>query len=319
MNGRRAIGWYGPTDGCWAWVQTHFQDVILLRDQDVASFIAHDGPAMRTLIVAIDSRSDPRLRSLIDDQQKDAPESTGAGCNPGPIAIRQALGRDDSECRVCFVLGESWDGHRRTQPLPDGWQTYYWYQLYDMILPSMSGTDIGGQGSLSLVRPATTIAGQTSRKPNPRILRQLQAALDGHQQLSEELHASDHRPLALVVTDQVSEREVWSEGLARYGISVIAANAEQINVWADPSLIVVDMAEPPLALDRDGERKRELVGRLSHQFPGGMLAVVDAFPRFERWQALKLQGADAIISKPYSLTGLLQTWLIWLRSSEQSG
>jgi hypothetical protein len=121
------IGWYGPTHDCWGWALEHFRDVVVLRQQDIAKWIEdHSGSrytgnkdATALLLFASDHRTDATadlIRSL--DLKNASTETTS-----------------QSMLAWGLMLGTDWSGHRRTHPLPDAWNTFYWYELHDRLLP----------------------------------------------------------------------------------------------------------------------------------------------------------------------------------------
>ncbi|MEQ1825792.1 MAG: hypothetical protein ABL921_07585 [Pirellula sp.] len=205
----------------------------------------------------------------------------------------------------CMLLGDDWVGHRRTNPLPDEWPIYYWYELYDRILPwAMELISTTSQRALQ--------SNPSARKNNPRV----QRWLDASQSIRGIARGTD-KPfqLGLVISETEATRDLWTQSLAGHGIRCVGATPLELYLWMDPDLIVVDLEAEPVALcmgiqDRDDVLScgvTSLVRQLKTQFPNAVQIVMNSFPRWQTWQSLQASGADIVLAKPAFFDGAMHT------------
>lgn len=306
------IGWYGPTHDGWGWILEHFRDAVVLRKQDIPAWISdhtqssgqdHQQQAA-SLIFASDSRTDATtdlIRSL------DLPEfSLGerassereSGERPPPLKLPW-----------CFLMGTDWSGHRRTQQLPDGWNTFYWYELYDRLLPWLGQLENSTEDAFEST-DSISVQG-TARKPNVRVQRWIDSVM-----LRKGLQANPRtKPIfALVVVDQAETQQLWVEALGRHQVQTVCATPDKMDFWVEPDWVFIDLAKPPLdnsdygieSVGRDTPTVAAL-DRLVAQFPNSVKVVIDAFPRWHTWRLLHSKGADLMVAKPCSVEGLIDT------------
>ncbi|MCY2983879.1 MAG: hypothetical protein NTY15_09605 [Planctomycetota bacterium] len=295
MSDSISIGWYGPSNDYWGWILGHFRDVTLLTDRNVEDWIAFQSQASdhpihaSALFIAIDSRVDPGIGLIKQLEQN--------------IAI------GSGEVRVVptgVLLGNDWVGHRRTSPLPETLLTFYWYELYDRLLPWLG--DFSNR-SLEALAMETQAAG-SKRKVSPRVQRVIETSLSIESRLGCFARAGQ---LALVIAETAATRQLWCETLARHEIRSVATSPQNLSLWTKPDFIVVDLESDPLEVrnqhfhSQDGSPEERLIGKLARQFPDSTLLVADAFPRWENWVSLNRAGADILVAKPYQLTGILDT------------
>jgi hypothetical protein len=295
MSDSISIGWYGPSNDYWGWILGHFRDVTLLTERNVADWLAFPSPASdhanraSALLIAIDSRAEPEIAFLQQFEPNVAPGSKGKRAIPTGV-----------------LLGDDWVGHRRTHPLPETLLTFYWYEWYDRVLPWLGDLSAAGPET----HPLETNAAGSKRRVSPRVQRVIDASLAIESSLD---HQADPGQLALVVADTAATRQLWCETLARHKIQAVATTPQNLSLWVQPDFIVVDLESEPLDVRKrhekseNGNPKEELVERLASQFPNARLLVADAFPRWENWFNLKQAGADLLVSKPFQLTGILDT------------
>ena len=296
------IGWYGPTHDCWGWILEHFRDVAVLREQDVAEWIfnhptSRDLDNVKTtasLIFASEHRTDTAIDLIRSLDLKDA----NATVTTSPSSIPW-----------CLVLGTDWSGHRRTQPLPESWNTYYWYELYDRLLPWLGQLEYAKEYNTK--QTVETTAPAQGRKPSVRVQRWIDSVTN--RKISRTSQAS--RPaIALVVVDQAETKQLWVDALGRHQIQTVCAAPDRTDFWIEPDWIVIDLARSPLKKGvhvgenstGDNYLEASLV-RLAAQFPESIKVVVDAFPRWHTWSVLQSKGADLVVAKPYDIEGLFDT------------
>ena len=295
MSESISIGWYGPSNDYWGWILSHFRDVTLLTDRNVEDWLAFQSQASdqashaSALLIAIDSRVEPETGLIKQLEQNVAPGNGAARAVPTGV-----------------LLGDDWVGHRRTNPLPETLVTFYWYELYDRVLPWLGDLSSFGQ---SMETSETNAAG-SKRKVSPRVQRVIDTSLSIESRLGCYAGAGQ---LALVIAETAATRQLWCETLARHEIQSVATTPQNLSLWTKPDFIIVDLESAPLKVRKqhansdDGIPEGKLIERLASQFPEATLVVADAFPRWENWLDLKQEGADILVGKPFQLTGILDT------------
>ncbi len=303
MSDSISIGWYGPSNDYWGWILGHFRDVTLLTDRSVGDWLAFQSQVSdhasraSALLIAIDSRVEPEIGLIKQLEQNVAPGDGKVRAVPTGV-----------------LLGDDWVGHRRTNPLPETLLTFYWYELYDRVLPWLGDLS----GGLETQAMETNAAG-SKRKVSPRVQRVIDTSLSIESRLG--CYASAGQ-LALVVAETAATRQLWCETLDRHEIQSVATTPQNLSLWTKPDFIIVDLESEPLevrkqqANSEDGIPEEKLIERLASQFPEATLLVADAFPRWENWLDLKQAGADILVGKPFQLTGILDTLVRFGRKVE---
>ncbi len=301
MSDSIAIGWFGPTHDHWDWILGHFREVTLLTDQNVEDWVflqsraaSSDTPGPpQALLVAIESRFEPAVNFVKGLEQPVAPVGVKTCAIPWGV-----------------LLGDDWVGHRRTFPLPETMQTFYWYELYDRVLPWLVNLthDTPNESSTVSSNPAG------NRKVSPRVQRLIDTSLAVESRLTANKSTANPIELALVVTETTTTRQLWCDAFERYKIQCVATTPTQFELWAKPDVIVIDIESEPLAvrerhLEENGGPRACLVRKVAQQFPDAIVVVAEPFPRWEDWRILKQWGADIIVAKPFQLAGILDTIL----------
>ncbi len=300
MSDSIEIGWLGPTHNHWDWIIGHFRQVTFLTERNVEDWIVSKSQAAQlghanstpVLLAAIESRFEPLMDVVRGFEKNLAPITSHASSMPW-----------------CLLLGDDWVGHRRTFPLPESIQTFYWYEWYDRVLPWLVD-----QSHASLATSADDSAPSTNkRKLSPRVQRLIDASLSMDSRLSCSIKAQNSIKMAIIVTETATTRQLWCDALSRQGIQCVATTPENLEWWATPDIIVVDIEFEPWIvrvsnlIGENGDARGNLVRRLAEQFPMATVIAVDAFPRWETWKTLKDCGADLIVAKPFQLPGILDT------------
>lgn len=250
------------------------------------------------MLIAIDSRVEPEIGLIKQLEQNVEPRNGKVRAVPTGV-----------------LLGDDWVGHRRTNPLPETLLTFYWYELYDRVLPWLGDLSNSSQTEQAL----ETNAAGSKRKVGPRVQRVIDTSLSIESRLG--CYASAGQ-LALVVAETAATRQLWCETLARHEIQSVATTPQNLSLWTKPDFIVVDLESEPLevrklhANSEDGSPTEKLIEKLASQFPEAALLVADAFPRWENWLDLKRAGADILVPKPFQLTGILDTLVRFGRKVE---
>ena len=302
MSDSRTIGWFGSKHAHWEWMLGHFRDVVLLTDRNVEDWFhsqselrsksAGETTPLSVLLVAIDSRFDPSLELVKRIEQNAAPNHA-----------------KESSVSWAVVLGEDWVGHRRTHPLPESLQSFYWYELFDRLIPWLVGLSYSADHLAS-----TELSGNAKKRPvSPRVQRVIDTSVTIASRLKDGSACLKPIRMAMVVSETATTRQLWLDSLTMHDIQCLATTPENVDVWTTPDIIVVDLESEPLEMQQTRietglESPRvTLVRKLSNQFPDATLLVADAFPRWEIWSQLRQAGADILVAKPYQLTGILDS------------
>ncbi len=302
MSDSIGIGWFGPTHDHWDWILGHFREVTLLTDRNVEDWIflqsqasGSDRPgATHALLVAIESRFEPAVGFVKGLEQPVAPMDLKTLAMPW-----------------CVLLGDDWVGHRRTFPLPETLPTFYWYELYDRVLPWLVNL------SHDVLKESSTVSSNSvgNRRVSPFVQRWIDTSLAMESRLKDRTSTSNPIELALVVTETATTRQLWCDAFARYKIQCVATTPTQFELWATPDVIVIDIESEPLAVrerhvaEDGGGPRASLVRKVAKQFPDAIIVVPEPFPRWDDWRTLKQMGADIIVAKPFQLAGILDTIL----------
>ena len=300
MSDSISIGWFGPTHNQWDWILGHFHHVTFLTERNVEDWLASQSQASEAnqtnatpvFIAVIESRFEPAMDLVKGLNEAIISNSTKALSIPW-----------------CVLLGDDWVGHRRTYPLPETMQTFYWYEWYDRIFPWLVDQS-HGRTAKSITDPDASIH---PRKLSPRVQRVIDASLSMDNRLRCNKSNRSSIKMALVVTETATTRQLWCDALSSYEIQCVATTPENLELWANPDILVVDIeSEPWIVRERQQEGENgcargSLVRRLASQFPKATMIVADAFPRWDTWKALHECGADLMVAKPFQLPGILDT------------
>ncbi len=299
MNETIAIGWLGPTNNYWGWILGHFRDVSLLTERNFEAWLASqsqsvpDDKRRSALLVAVESRFSDTLDLWHAIEQTDEPEKRARMVT------------------VCGLLGDDWVGHRRTFPLSENLQSFYWYEFYDRILPWLFSLSEPTQAAS--VRSPMNAAGK--RRISPRVQRWIDTSLAIERRTIGGAAVAKSFKLALVVTETATARQLWCDAFSSQNVQCLATTPCNLKIWATPEVIVVDLESEPLAVREDSlradheARAETLVRQLVSQFPDAIILVTVSFPRWEAWDSLRECGADIIVAKPFQLTGIFDTLL----------
>ncbi|MBM3966389.1 MAG: hypothetical protein FJ308_15185 [Planctomycetes bacterium] len=232
----------------------------------------------------------------------------------------------NSSKRNATVLGSDWQGHRRTCPLPDSVESFYWFQLCDRIVPwalysrephkqiplQTESTRQSKRGlALTLVSGRNSISTTASSGTQPRVQRLLDI---NHWYPDALMQIANQNPLAWIVSDDREQRMAWQDTLGSYGVRAVASRPDDASFWATPNLIVVD------CVSRDAHPSgtipdclKDFVVDARGIYPDAFLVLVDPFPAWRRWEWSLDLGVDALVPRPFDLAGILATWQLWVR------
>ncbi|MFN7875205.1 MAG: hypothetical protein ACK5PB_07810 [Pirellula sp.] len=281
----RRIGWVGPQNSYWSWILDHLPEVERLsscKDWQPESF-------QDLLIVGLDNRASPHWDEVAEALK--AKGNSDAVPNSPEKKSRKKSGSQTTflDSNISLILGETWVGHRRTLPIPESLNTFYWYELFDRLLPSLD-LQIGATDFYSPAR------GQ-------RIVR--------WQSISEHLAQMDvSSKRVLVVADSASNHGMWHASLEGRFASILGVDSEQLDRFRfHPDLVLIDYDPGPSteeyeASDVHCQRVLDTLRILRNRFPRAMTVVASGFPRWIDWERWANGGADVLIPKPGCLLGL---------------
>ncbi|MCY2973549.1 MAG: hypothetical protein NTW52_02660 [Planctomycetota bacterium] len=179
------------------------------------------------------------------------------------------------DCAMHCILGQWWIGHKRTQPLPPGNWVFYWYELYDLLLPELKTQ------SQSPILWDVKIPGALPFES------------------------------ALICSDNPELRRMWGELLQQYGIHSIALIDFDAIPESEFNYVLVDIDSNQSAIlsgirdTQDGLLK--LVATLRKRCPGAVIATFFGFPQWQAAQAALESGANIVAGKPCRMSGLVSS------------
>lgn len=303
-----SIGWYGPVDGRWMSLLGHLPLVEVLDRQGATEWL-QESPEGHKLLIGLEHRSDPKLAWVLDLVSKS--NKTGSSTTKGKAARTKTSKRSAStptknlddwlnKRSIACVLGQDWGGHRRTFPLPESIETFYWHQWYDQVL-AWVGWEPSTQQTLSSGPRVGRIEKDVDRFLSWRKSKQADALLSNR--------------IAWVIGDQDSSVEFLRESLESYGIRAIGSRTDQIQGVFEADLVIIETSS------RNGNEftcgklhadQREFLSQIRCRQPGAFMVVTDGFVQMDRWESYRRLGVDAIVGRPWSLQGLLFSWERWL-------
>ena len=281
----RRIGWVGPQNSYWAWILDHLPEVQRLgacKDWQPES-------PQDLLIVALDNRASSHWDEVAEALQT---KGNSEAVSTGPEKKSRKKNSAPStflDSNIALILGESWVGHRRTLPIPESLNTFYWYELFDRLLPSLDLKI----GATDFHVPAR---GQ-------RIVR--------WQSISEHLAQIDVlRNRVLVVADSATAHSMWQASLGDRFASVLGVDSEQLDRFRfSPEMVLIDYEPGPSSVEQQGndvycQRVLDTLRIVRSRFPEAMTVVASGFPRWIDWEQWSKGGADVLFPKPGCLLGL---------------
>lgn len=194
-------------------------------------------------------------------------DSTSIPAGLSEQELRSIFSGDFSD-HFALILGDFWPGHRRTRPLPEELNTFYWYELFDKVLPwtrgafsdevtssansTMATSGKGKASKLSKQLQPTDSAAQTARqhpaqqrggRTNARVertLRNSQRFLQNRSDKSPLRHAQ-----ILLLSDMHTTTRTWEELLGGQQARLIISQVEQLHFRASPDVVIIDVPSPP--------------------------------------------------------------------------
>lgn len=340
----RPVFWAAPTGSYWDWIRNH---ILLPNVRDLDAMAIGNPPrdvieqtTAPIWIQGIEGRYEADwqtwLATFLTPTPQAAPAKKGSrsakanrtskktlSISPGSPPVR----RPDIEMAV--VLGEAWTGHRRTFPLPDSFVPFYWYELYDRLLPWLARLTLStqpGADARGSSHPTGVTATDVSRLA-PRVIDWIARSQQTDQiatSLLDRIGGTPTPPFVLVVAESSATTQMWHSLLKQWGMPCVVARPTELRIQTTPDVVLLDLDIPPRAsfsasnpsgLPAAPEPEPvalEVVTRLRRRFPNAMLAVFDPFPRWQDWRQLQRHGADAIFPKPFSTFGVrwcIRRWI----------
>lgn len=305
---KQRIGWVGPETGVWSWILDRLPDVE--RVNRVAQWQPESDRDL--LLVAADSRVSSEWEELesilatsntkLSNESPSPKKSRKKSSSAKPVATEKAAHAPPavSSFNAWLLLGESWIGHRRTFPLPESLQSFYWYELFDRLLPALDVHQESG-GELSEINTGE------------RGLRVARWIALGERFRNQEW--KNNR--VVVVADSTTTHQMWRETLQDQFGSVLGVDLCDFGRFRfQPDTVLIDFDPPPSghqnpACEAVSEKVSDTVQTVRDRFPDAMRVVASNFPRWNDWERWSESGADILIPKPGCLFGLawcMQRW-----------
>jgi CheY-like chemotaxis protein len=189
----------------------------------------------------------------------------------------------NTEVRV--ILGDWWSGHRRTQALPKGMASAYWYQVYDLILPELQQISDdyqkGGGDQVPTKTPAMLESDQNSEN-------------------SEGSYSVTRGTITtLVISDHAENRRLWAELGSNLGLTTVGIRG--IEELPEGSFAIV-------ILDHRLDGKIEEIEMIRRAYPEARFVVGLNFPSWRTVEPCLFAGVDWFVGKPFQLAGLARTF-----------
>lgn len=326
------IGWYGSVNQCWMPLLDHFSSVEIL-DRSGASDWLKGRSKDRLLIVGLDDRNDNRLDWLLEMNSSvskkrltkstaDKRTATQRSASKKVSKVNKFSGIDAFDSMAC-VLGEDWAGHRRTFPLPDTLQTFYWHQWYDRVIPWVYWHVANLQTPLgnALEYSQDSSLGDRLRRIQIETNRFMAWAS------SDQVDSILRRRIAWVIADQSIHLEQWRGLLESYGIRSVGTLVGQGACRVDADLILVDLCDrsgckmQTTGLACGGTTKDWISAKqgvwlssLRREQPKAFIVGIAPISNTAAWDWYRRLGIDAIVQRPFSLQGILCSWGCWLQN-----
>lgn len=326
------IGWFGSVNQNWMPLLDHFLTVEIL-DRSSASQWLHEPSNDRLLMLGLDDRNDNRLDWLLELEssiskkllsKSTASKRTATKRNDSKKVAQgnKSKGIDTFESMAC-VLGEDWAGHRRTFPLPDTLQAFYWHQWYDRVIPWVYWHGASLQTPL---RIATEHSQESSLGERIRRIQSDTNRFMGWRS-SDQVESILRSRIAWVIADQSSHLQQWQGLLESYGVRSVGTRLDQGACALDADLILVDfcdrsgwkahpngMAKKEIAKDEIFAKQRLFLRNLRQEQPKAFMVWVAPISTMSDWDRYRTLGIDAIVQRPFSLQGILCSWACWLQT-----
>lgn len=353
--------WAAPKGSYWDWIRSHLdlQSMVEIDSQQLLNGTATRQETLASAtcwVLGVEGRYDADLQSWLSEvlaspsashdlpapkvQSKTSRSTKNPSAKTSADSSLEILTRGDFARSGAIILGEPWTGHRRTFPLPDPIVPFYWYELYDRLLPWVSQQtspsiqpDVAPSKERSkasknlsktaIARDSGISSSQAARGYSPRVSNWIDVSQQCRQSPPRSLLRTDGRntpPFVLVIAESAATTQLWDDLLGTWGTPCLIARPHQLKVQVTPDLVFVDLDTSPREVDyRDGslppQPTVDLFNQLRMRFPDALLAGFDAFPRWSCWEKLDRLGVDALFPKPFSTFGL--QWCIrrWIDQS----
>jgi CheY-like chemotaxis protein len=309
----RKLGWVGPRDRYWEWILSRLGPVEFLaldsqRGEDFRPWLNES--EANVLLMGIEDRYSPEAQAFESLHTETPPVDPPKKRNSKSTELTTS-----SQSRTLGILGEAWEGHRRTHPVGEHGEKFYWYELYDRLLPTL---DSRNSYQAAKSPQAKSNASNTSAQRSLRVQRWIE--------LSTQFQAGIlHSKRCMVIADSNTTAELWSCVLETMGSSVLVTESGQgARARFQPDFVVLDLDEPPRQSSRhvDGlPSKSERIGQelnwIGRRFPDALTIVADGFPRWSDWSAWTNLGADVLLPRPFCSFGVSWASQRWSESANQ--
>jgi len=323
------LGWCGPTDPAWRSLLDALPKHLLptteiLRPCDLEDWINEPTELPPTTNRTLKSKSSKQReinpntnkRLLIACEHRNDPNLATALrlLNPKPHTRKPT---PNSSIPVALVLGEDWQGHRRTFPLPDDldalYWAFYWYEWFDKTIPwLLSEPTTSELTPKNALKPPKDNATRNHNRPiNPRVEKILNFNLQLSRQLNDPKALNQlTNSLWWILSDQPDTTSLWCQLLNECGVRTVGSLLGEPHPTLQPDCILLAPQSRPHNPSSSTTTHTPTLNRLREDHPNAFLALVCPFPRWCDWPELHRAGLNAITGFPNSPQGLLTNWLL---------
>lgn len=278
----------------WFWLESFNQNEVMNYDFSkkmpeldwVRSQLANHIPTV--VIEGIDLvQRDPSEHSLVQEKRKSKPLKAwhvptssptcvflGSAARNDPIdAAIDHLRKLYPSAMIQLVLGEWWDGHRRTWPISTEYKKAYWYECHDSLIPELA-----------------TVSHLRRNEAVPRLALAISENSTVRQTWLDVLPSLGFQPLVARDTNSLPEGE----------IDTVILDLLQQNSFTTSTDISAAQHGPVPSIESIASQ----VAILRQTYAKSQIVVCFGFPRWSEVSRCIQSGADLILGKPFRLEGL---------------
>jgi hypothetical protein len=312
------LAWCGSTDPAWrtlleAIPESLAPNIELLRCNDVSDWIAQCEPAKNIqLLVGLEHRNDHHALELLKQlaappTPKTTPQTASNAHRKKSSTTSRSKPKPNQSLAIAAVLGEDWQGHRRTFPLPDSLETFYWYQWFDGVLPWIQSRDLLPANNQQL---SPRVGRIIDRSEQAKSILRAHMQQPSMQQPSMQLAAMPEPRTCWVLSDEPKSVALWQSLLEQYGVRTIGSLIDDAWPTLQTDCIFYApesrSAQAPVSVEPNPRIVNDLRS-LRDEHTTSFIVLFHPFLRWNDWPTFHKSGADAIACPPCSLEGILTT------------
>ena len=314
----RLLAWCGSTDPSWrtlleAIPESLAPNIELLRCNDVSDWIAHCEPAKNIqLLVGLEHRNDHHGLELLKQlatppTPKNTPQTASTTNRKKSGTTSRTKPKTKQSIAIAAVLGEDWQGHRRTFPLPDSLEAFYWYQWFDGVLPWIQSCNLLLANNQQL---SPRVGRIIDRSEQAKSILRAHTPHPSMQHPSMQLAAMPELRTCWILSDEPKSVALWQSLLEQYGVRTIGSliNDAWPTLQTDCIFYAPESrsAQAPVSAEPNPRIVSDLRS-LRDEHPTSFIVLLHPFLRWNDWPTFHKSGANAIACPPCSLEGILTT------------